>query len=348
MSHVPDSRGHPGVPDDECVTGQDPPSAPLHRRRRGLWLAGRAAVAVLAVPPIALGSAAITVLPAPSGSGAYVGAAQTSLIASFSGWRGRSTDFATDYLATDDWSKIEYPTWWLQRWSTTSTPLVLGVPMLVNDPATTLQRGAAGEYDGHFRQLARTLVQYGYGNAALRVGWEMNGDWYRWSATTDPDAWFAYYRRIVLAMRSVAGQSFRFDWNVNLGSSAMPATRAYPGDAYVDYVGIDVYDWKWGAPLATPAERWDWITSQQYGLDWVSAFATAHRKQLTVPEWGLAQKAQMHNGGGGDDPLFVRNLLAWTKGEGVKYESYFDTDSHSISNGQFPNAASAQHDAIAG
>jgi hypothetical protein len=175
---------------EQSIQGEVCDKRRLHAVR--LVLSGILAVAALTisaliVTPIALGSTAITVLPAPSGSGAYVGAAQTSLMASFSEWRGRPTDFATDYLATDDWSKIEYPTWWLQRWSTTSTPLVLGVPMLVNDPATTLQRGATGEYDGHFRQLARTLVQYGYGNAALRVGWEMNGDWYRWSATTDPD-----------------------------------------------------------------------------------------------------------------------------------------------------------------
>jgi hypothetical protein len=167
----------------------------------------------------------------------------------------------------------------------------------------------------------------------------MNGDWYRWSAAKDPASWRAYYRRIVLAMRSVPGQSFRFDWTMNLGSSAIPAAYAYPGDAYVDYIGIDVYDWKWGDPTATPAQRWAWVKTQPYGLDWVSAFANIHHKQLTVPEWGLARRQVMSNGGGGDDPLFVRNLIAWAKTEGVKYEAYFNTLDHSISNGQFPNAA---------
>jgi hypothetical protein len=294
-----------------------------------------AAVPTLPTPA----SASVPVLPTAFGSGVYAGPAQVPAAASFGQWRGKPVDFAVDYLDKTSWNNIEKPMWWVQRWSASRTPLVLGVPMLLNDTSTTIQRGANGEYDNHFRELARTLVQYGYGSTVLRIGWEMNGDWYRWSAKRDPAAWRIYYRRIVNAMRSVTGQSFRFDWTMNLGPSAMPAMNAYPGDGYVDYIGIDVYDWKWNAPLAAPAQRWAWIKAQPYGLDWFTSFAWSHRKPMTVPEWGLARRSEMQNGGGGDDPLFIRNMLSWMKQHGVLYESYFNTQTHSISNSVYPNAA---------
>ena len=121
-------------------------------------------------------------LPAPTGAGVYVGAGAPGRLDSFTSWRGSRPDFVVDYLARASWSDIESPTWWLTQWQQRSAPLVLGVPMLLDAPGTTLRAGATGSYDRHFVALAKTLVKGGYGNASLRVGWEMNGDWYRWSA----------------------------------------------------------------------------------------------------------------------------------------------------------------------
>lgn len=277
----------------------------------------------------------------PGGSGAYVGPGDPGALQAFGAWRGRPAAFATDYVPSTSWAELERPLWTLRQWSGTRTPLVLGVPMLVDDPVATLQREAAGAYDAHFRRLAQTLVAEGYAGASLRVGWEMNGDWFRWSAVRDPAAWKTAYRRIVRVMRGVPGAAFRFDWNVNLGSSAMPASAAYPGDAYVDDVGVDVYDWEWAASTATPQQRWSWIRTQAYGLDWVAGFASTHRKGVTVPEWGLAPPEQMQGGGGGDDPYYVRSLLAWAAHRHATYQSYFNWREHRLDTGGFPAGAAA-------
>ena len=309
--------------------------APVHRWRAFL-LAIALAIASLAVT--AVPANAVTQLPRASGSGAYVGAGAPAALASFGTWRGRKADFASDYLSMRSWAEFEKP-WLIGKWKTTGTQVVLGVPMLMNDTSTTLPKGANGSYDYHFRNLATYLVANGYGNASLRLGWEFNGSWQRWSAAKDPVAFVLYWRRIVNAMRSVPGQSFAFDWNINGGSASVKPETVYPGDAYVDYIGTDVYDWRWASPTYTPAARWTWIVNQPYGLTWVAMFARAHGKRITVPEWGLAPKWTMQNGGGGDDPYYVNAMMAWQRANRVAYQAYYNWNDSAINTGKFPNGA---------
>ncbi|CAM5631401.1 hypothetical protein SBADM41S_05025 [Streptomyces badius] len=107
-----------------------------------------------------------------------------------------------------------------------------------------LRRGADGAYDRHFRTLGRRLVGLGLSDTVLVIGWEMNGITYQHRCGPDPDAWKQYWKRVVQAMRAVPGQRFRFEFTPNRGRDAIPWTRCYPGDAYVDVIGMDAY----GAP----------------------------------------------------------------------------------------------------
>jgi hypothetical protein len=318
-------------------------------RRSATALAGSLLTALVvagtAAPALAAGT---TQLPAPAGRGVYVGGGAIDKLDTFNAWSGQKANFVLDYLPRDTWADIESPTWFTSQWQQRDASLVLGVPMLLEGTTvTTLQAGAAGDYNSHFVKLAQTLVSTGYSSASLRVGWEMNGDWYKWSAVKDPTAWKAYFRNIVGALRSVPGQHFTIDWTINLGDSAMPAENAYPGDDVVDYVGVDAYDWKWGDSTITPSARWQWMLDQGHGLNWVSSFAAAHGKQITVPEWGLSPRAAMQNGGGGDDPDFVRSMFAWTAAHHTAYQCYYDVDTFRIDGGAYPNAGAAYQSAVA-
>ncbi len=112
-------------------------------------------------------------------------------------------------------------------------------------------------------------------------------------------------------MRSVPGQHFEFDWCPTLGKASVAPDRAYPGDAYVDYVGADVYDNSWIADYRDPVARWNDFVTQPYGLQWQSDFATAHGKPMTFPEWGLSTRSDGH--GGGDDPYFIQQMYDWIR-----------------------------------
>ncbi len=269
-------------------------------------------------------------------SGVYIGPGDPAQLADFGHWRKLPVRFAADYLPSASWQDISAPLWLLRQWQGSGLRLMLGVPMLPGHGSTSVAAGARGAYNGYFHKLAQNLVHYGAGTASLRIGWEMNGNWYAWSAVSDPAAWIAYYRNIVTTMRSVPGARFTFIWNPNIGTRTMDAETAYPGDAYVDQIGVDIYDWEWNTPDATPQSRWAWIATHQNGLDWVASFARRHHEPISLPEWGLAQRHENMNGGGGDDPYFISHLLDWAAVHHVVSEVYFNNGTHRLAH--FPKA----------
>jgi hypothetical protein len=227
------------------------------------------------------------------------------------------------------------------RWRGSGYRLVLAVPIL---PGTgTLAQGAAGAYNGYFTTLAHNLVNNGESNTILRLGWEFNGNWYRWSVANAASAanFTAYWRQIVTTMRAVSGQHFQFAWNPNGPSpTSYTADQAYPGDSYVDYVGTDIYDNFWGSPF-TPAAGWANQLAQQWGLNWLASFAATHHKAIAIPEWSDEYRPDGH--GLGDDPSFMDHMSAWFVANHVAFADIFSYDSSStyrnnILDGTFPKA----------
>lgn len=277
--------------------------------------------------------------------GTYGGAGCTGVpaVRAFESWLGREVEVVLDFLQSDSWDGMLHEASWIVGcWQQLpGRRLALAVPMLVAQGAPTLAQGAAGRFDAHYRTLARTLTSGGYADAFLRIGWEFNGGWYRWTARGDAAAFAAYWRRIALAMRSVPGARFRFDWNPTTVEG--PTDAAYPGDDVVDVIGLDVYNQSW-PKIADPRERWLYLLRKSAGLMWHRDFAARHGKPRSFPEWGTGTRPDGH--GGGDDPLFVRNMLAWmTEGGVVRYACYWnyrapDYDAK-VTDGRLPAAAQA-------
>ena len=157
----------------------------------------------------------------------------------------------------------------------------------------------------------------------------------------DQASFVVYWRRIVDAMRSVPGANFKFDWNPILGGA--PVEHLYPGDEYVDIIGLDIYDQIWNASWQDPVSRWQQMLWQPAGLVWHRDFAMAHGKHMSFPEWGLVSV----NGddGGGDNPYFIEKMYEWIgqNRDNVSYYAYFEFDgtigNHSLMSGEFPGSA---------
>jgi hypothetical protein len=176
--------------------------------------------------------------------------------------------------------------------------------------------------------MARNLVAGGLASAGLRLGWEFNATWYRWSVGT-PAAAVSYaeaWRQIVTAMRSVPGANFSFDWALNRQSGGVDPTLSYPGDAYVSEIGMDVYDWNESGLSETPSNRWNDLVNKGYGLAWQAKFASARRKPIAFPEWGLVSFVPNPALAGGDDPSFIQHMFNWFKSHNVAFEDYFNSD----------------------
>jgi hypothetical protein len=195
-------------------------------------------------------------------------------------------------------------------------------------------------------------VEHGLGETILRLGWEFNGDWYAWRAKGKAEAFASYWRHVVRAMRAVPGtEKLHFCWNPSLGDQNMPAETAWPGDEFVDSVGLDVYDVSWIAdtypwPKETTADAiearrtkaWnEWIDGASRGLRYWVRFAKAHKKPISVPEWGVCDGPDRH--GGLDDVRFVERMRDFVSDpeNGVAFHCYFDASAgdghHSLSPG---------------
>ena len=185
-------------------------------------------------------------------------------------------------------------------------------------PVPALEAAASGADDARFRVLGALLVKDGFAGAVIDLGREMTGGWYNWSEgrcpRAEPRCYVLAWRHAVDAMRSVPGQHFRFLWTVFPGTAA--AIDAWPGAAYVDLVGTDIYDW-YGGPHDTYPHtasgqldhdaKWRQILTQPGGLDWLARLSQLTGKPAAIPEWGL----DFHSFGGQDDPAFITRMLAW-------------------------------------
>jgi hypothetical protein len=301
-----------------------------------VWLAV-AALLVLAWWPTKTNASGIVTVPL----GDYAGPHNPSGIAQFASSAGAHITSATDYLVgSSGWGTMVSAAG-LRAWRTAGFSLVLGVPVLPRQTNGTLADGASGAYDSYFVTLAQNLVNAGEAHASLRLGWEFNGTWYKWTVrnSTDASDFAAYFRNIVTAMRSVPGQSFKFVWNPNgAGPTTYTPDQAYPGNAYVDYIGSDVYANCWCKPFTAP-NGWAHQLSQPWGLNWLASFAGQMGKPIVFPEWGVNYRPDGH--GLGDDPYFVDQFAAWISSHNVAWTNLFAYQQSDITDGRFPNALAA-------
>ncbi|MEU6527419.1 glycosyl hydrolase [Streptomyces sp. NPDC046924] len=247
----------------------------------------------------------------------------------FSRWLGGAElRVGHTYLPGNHWSDIEGDVNFLEAWARWRNEkddrmLVLNVPLQERNEAGVsdeevrqlLRRGAAGEFDHHFRALAERLVRLKVPDTVLVLGWEMNGVTYTHRCGPDPEAWKKYWNRIVTTVRAVPGQKFRFDFTPSRGRDSVPWTQCYPGDATVDIIGMDSYDQPAGMPFGEQVR-------EPYGLQAHVDFAKAHGKPVSYPEWGLFRN--------GDNPEYMRGMLAWMDEHRPLYNTVTDYCPHGV------------------
>jgi hypothetical protein len=301
----------------------------------------------------------------------------------FARWLSRPVVWAEDFEPNERWDSLEGGDWQLGEWSRWKKAvagrwLILSVPLLpgswdrsgprqgdgVGKPVS-LAAGALGDYNARFKKLAEHLVHDSLADSVLRLGWEFNGGWYNWRAGENPQAFAKYWQQIVRTIRAVPGtEKIQFCWNPALGYQQFPAEKAWPGDEWVDFVGLDVYDDSWLAntyPFPPGASReqidqrrrtvWDKVVLHgDHGLMFWRDFAAEHRKAFSIPEWGVDDREGGH--GGLDNAMFVEQMHAFIadRANRVFFHCYFDVQAsdggHQLSPGlhgtdvtRFPQAS---------
>ena len=213
------------------------------RRRTKLWLS-IAACAVLVIGtaiPIALKIRSAHSAN-PSQPPRYLGVYEQGTPASYA----KISAFSTATGVTPN--LIMYYSSWLEPFQATfaSTTAEHGaVPLVqINPYGVSLAAIAAGQYDGYLTTYAEAVRSYVH-PVILSFGHEMNGHWYPWGYThTSPTTFIAAWRHIVTLFRQMDVRNVTWLWTVNimdpLGGIRSP-TEWWPGDSYVNWVGLDGY-----------------------------------------------------------------------------------------------------------
>ena len=221
------------------------------------------------------------------------------------------------------------------------------------DPITWEQPCANGDYAKYAKTLAKNLVAHGAGDTVIRLGAEANGLWeadYVGLTNTEMSDWSMCYDSEVLAMRAVPGAHFLFVWNPNVCTADIPLSMWYPGDSYVDIIGADSYDKDCGTLKTVAEEGWESYTTDSSNsrasnpefpsLADLEAFAVAHRKPMSFPEWGL--------GNGDDDTAYVTDMARMVHSDDFAFQSYFDDNVSGIAplGSSIPKATAAYSNAF--
>jgi len=179
----------------------------------------------------------------PIALGAYVSSAAHPLrLRRYSRAAGRPPLIAASYK---QWRLSPFPPSELKpMWRDGAVPLVTWEPWTYREKPFPLRKVAAGRYDGYLRSAARAAARWRH-PILLRFAHEMNGDWYPWGADrVTPHVYKAAWRHVVSIFRANGADNVRWVWTPYVDSQGrFPFAAFYPGDRWVDWVGLDGFNW---------------------------------------------------------------------------------------------------------
>ena len=149
-----------------------------------------------------------------------------------------------------------------------------------NTGSLSLADVVAGRYDGYIKDWATAAKSWGH-PFFLRFNWEMNGHWFPWGG--NPTLSIAAWKRVHDLFASIGVKDVTWVWCPNVDiDGTLPFSVYYPGDSYVDWVGLDGYNWN------TPWRSFDQVFASSY-----KALATLAPSKPVV----VAETASTESGG---------------------------------------------------
>jgi mannan endo-1,4-beta-mannosidase len=200
------------------------------------------------------------------------------------------------------------------------------VPLIQIEPAhIRLTAITAGKYDGYLSAYAAAVRSYHH-PVILSFGHEMNGSWYPWAhGHASPATFVAAWRHIVTLFRALGATNVTWLWTVNVIDARhdrIPDPAPWwPGNSYVNWVGIDGYYLKRSyafAPLFGPT---------------IAKVREFTRDPILISETGVAPAA--------GQPAKIADLYAGIRAYGLLGFVWFDSTDIANYSINSPQAAAA-------
>jgi hypothetical protein len=138
----------------------------------------------------------------------------------------------------------------LDSWGT--VPVIAWDPMdhrgaPIDQPEYALATIVRGDHDALIESWARGLAAFG-SPVVLNFAHEMNGNWYPWGVGVNgnqPGEFIAAWRHVHDIFTRAGAANVRWLWTPNEMYEDVPATleAVYPGDDYVDWYGMNGFNW---------------------------------------------------------------------------------------------------------
>jgi hypothetical protein len=316
------------------------------------------AVSAIGVQLLTAGHAANAVLPFQEGT--FIndyngGPLDTSRIPGYEAWLGRKIDIAEgsgnlqSYSGTSALAEEFDSPWVADPATSAGKTLAVGFQFMTyrngksdGETYATMAKGSnilpsGYTVDQRYKAWGQYLINHGQPNAIIRMATEFNlGSTFPWGIniydTTQVANFVAAERTFVTDVRALPGQHFKIDWNIALDAGnpgQNVVMNAYPGDAYVDYIGLDSYDQvvPYGSAWTNPQDQW----SRRYngyngaqGIKFYLDYARAHGKKISFPEWGLGwiygPPAPQ------EDPYYINQMFALMNdpNNNIAWESFWE------------------------
>lgn len=241
----------------------------------------------------------------------------------FDAWQGKTSAVVQLYVRST-WTPSYVVAQLDAIWSRGSVPLVS------YDLQVSNRSVIGGEIDGRVDALASGLRQWlsgpdgTYGTADdrrayFRPAWEMNGNWYRWSPCYYAGGggtaaeYRAMWRHLHARFAATGVTNTRLAWIFSVNAldkvSACAPETMYPGDAYVDWTGIDGYTY---TSSKSPREVFEPMANRLRRL--------APGKPLSINEWGA------DHGTAVGKPAWIDNYFATVHALDVRMSVVFNID----------------------
>jgi hypothetical protein len=191
-------------------------------------------------------------------------------------------------------------------------------------PKTVIPDIARGSYDADFRKMANEVKARAPTVFIIRLFWEFNYTGAEWNDSNyghTPQPFIDAWRRVVGIFRAAGADNALFDWNPVRVASDLSEDPApyYPGDDYVDIIGLDAY------PRNVQSSCYQLATTGVGDSDWYAEYS-GKGKPLMFGEIGI-QAENAYDPPRVDRPTWWHDCLRslHEKLPAIRAFSYFDS-----------------------
>lgn len=200
---------------------------------------------------------------------------------------------------------------------------------------STMAALAAGSYDTYLNQLADIYLATRPSDPTIcvRIFQEQQFESQPWCSVGVEADWIAAFQHTVQLFLAKSLR-FRFVWCPAWTGTTYDPGITWPGDSYVDVIGMDVY-YLTTYDGTDPTAAWRVkLEASGFGINWLLAFAHAHNKPIAFPEWGIESDTS---------GLYISALAELIQYENIAYHTYYNQNMGTgfqcrIDDGAYPNA----------